>query len=282
MTHTSPANPSSAIHLANAFAESLCTTANAHTETSWESRVSHQSVEAVTHDTLCVALRLAGVVAGELYVTIQRNGAAGLLTAPAGAPARDLQDSWLAFVRDAGARLTAQIPSGLGAISVDGCSTNPAPRGLVFLANVELRGAHGITGAVFLHMSPELKEALTEISAPAQPVVQPFPLTADGRAPLQRIIDVPLQVTLRFGQRQLTLREVLALTSGSLVELDRQVEEPVDLMLGERIVARGEVVIVDGNYGLRVTEVVERSASGSRLPAPATFTDDAMSTSAIA
>ena len=74
---------------------------------------------------------------------------------------------------------------------------------------------------------------------------------------LHRVIDVPLAVTLRFGQRQLTLRELLALNTGSLVELDRQVEEPVDLMLGERIVARGEVVIVDGNYGMRVTQVVE-------------------------
>ena len=77
---------------------------------------------------------------------------------------------------------------------------------------------------------------------------------------LERVINVPLAVTLRFGQRHLTLREVLALTTGSLVELDRQVEEPVELVLGERLIARGEVVIVDGNYGLRVTEVIESAA----------------------
>lgn len=81
---------------------------------------------------------------------------------------------------------------------------------------------------------------------------------------LQRVIDVPLAVTLRFGQRQLTLREVLELNTGSLVELDQQVEEPVQLMLGDRVIARGEVVIVDGNYGMRVTEVVE--SSRQRIP----------------
>jgi flagellar motor switch protein FliN/FliY len=64
-----------------------------------------------------------------------------------------------------------------------------------------------------------------------------------------------LNVTLRFGQRQLTLREVLELTSGSVVELDRQVEEPVELILDGVVVARGEAVVIDGNYGLRVTEV---------------------------
>ncbi len=88
---------------------------------------------------------------------------------------------------------------------------------------------------------------------------------AERTLPLERVVDVPLAVTMRFGQRQLTLRELLELGTGSLLELDRQVEEPVDLMLGTRVIARGEVVIVDGNYGMRITEVLEvpgRSAAG--------------------
>jgi len=74
---------------------------------------------------------------------------------------------------------------------------------------------------------------------------------------LDRILGVKLNLSLRFGRRSLTLREVLDLNSGSVVELDRQVQEPADLMLGDKLVARGEVVIVDGNYGIRVTEVVD-------------------------
>jgi len=67
---------------------------------------------------------------------------------------------------------------------------------------------------------------------------------------------VELDVTLRFGQRQLSLQEIGELRSGSVVELDRLVQDPAELLLGDRVIAKGEVVIVDGNYGLRVTEVM--------------------------
>ncbi len=72
---------------------------------------------------------------------------------------------------------------------------------------------------------------------------------------LDLVMDVELNVTLRFGQRQLTLREVLELTTGSVVELDRQIEEPVELLLDGKVIARGEAVVIDGNYGVRVLEV---------------------------
>jgi flagellar motor switch protein FliN len=74
-------------------------------------------------------------------------------------------------------------------------------------------------------------------------------------ANLQMVMDVELNVALRFGQRQLPLREVLDLSSGSVIELDRMVDEPVELLLDGKVIARGEAVIVDGNYGLRVTEI---------------------------
>jgi flagellar motor switch protein FliN/FliY len=69
------------------------------------------------------------------------------------------------------------------------------------------------------------------------------------------LVDVELAVTLRFGSRRMLLREVLDLSPGIVVELDRQVQEPVDMLLDGRVVARGEVVLLDGNYGLRVTEI---------------------------
>ena len=68
--------------------------------------------------------------------------------------------------------------------------------------------------------------------------------------------DVELDVTLRFGSRQLALKEIADIRSGSLIELDKEVQEPAELLLGERVIARGEVVVVEGNYGLRITEVV--------------------------
>ncbi len=69
------------------------------------------------------------------------------------------------------------------------------------------------------------------------------------------LMDVELGVMLQFGCRQATLREVLELSVGAVLELDREIQEPVELLLNRRVIARGEVVVIDGNYGLRVTEV---------------------------
>ncbi len=68
-------------------------------------------------------------------------------------------------------------------------------------------------------------------------------------------------MSLRFGERTMLLRDILELGEGSVVELDRQVEEPVDLLLDGKMIARGEVVVVDGNYGLRVQKMLNPLAS---------------------
>jgi len=72
---------------------------------------------------------------------------------------------------------------------------------------------------------------------------------------LNLLMDVQLAMTLRFGAKTLLLRDVLDLSPGSVVELNRKVQEPVDLLLEGRLVARGDLVVIDGNYGLRVTDV---------------------------
>jgi flagellar motor switch protein FliN len=76
------------------------------------------------------------------------------------------------------------------------------------------------------------------------------------------LLDVELEAALRFGCREMPLSEILDLGPGDVVQLDRHVSDPVDLIIGDKIVARGEVVLVNGNFGLRVTEV---SAPRKRL-----------------
>lgn len=82
---------------------------------------------------------------------------------------------------------------------------------------------------------------------------------ADSTVPIDPqygiLLDIELEATLQFGSRELPLREVLELGPGDVVELDRHVSEPVDLVVGDRIVARGEVVVQNGNFALRITEV---------------------------
>ncbi len=73
---------------------------------------------------------------------------------------------------------------------------------------------------------------------------------------LDLLLDVELGVTLRFGSRRAPLREVLELSPGAVLELNREIQEPVDLLLNDRVIARGDVVVVDGNYGLHISEVI--------------------------
>jgi flagellar motor switch protein FliN/FliY len=76
---------------------------------------------------------------------------------------------------------------------------------------------------------------------------------ADVDSGIGLLCDIELEATLQFGSREMPLREVLELGPGDVVELDRHVSEPVDLVVGDRIVARGEVVVANGNFALRIS-----------------------------
>lgn len=83
-------------------------------------------------------------------------------------------------------------------------------------------------------------------------------LPAAARRNLAMLLDVELDLSVSFGRTLLPLEDVLKLTSGSIVELNRSATDPVDVLVNDSVVARGEVVVVDGNYGVRITEVVSR------------------------
>jgi flagellar motor switch protein FliN len=88
------------------------------------------------------------------------------------------------------------------------------------------------------------------------PDSEPAKTAVPAQDKLDLLMDVELDVSLRFGKRTMLLREILELDAGSVVELDRQVQEPANLLLDGKLVARGKVVIMDGNYGLRVLEII--------------------------
>ncbi len=68
--------------------------------------------------------------------------------------------------------------------------------------------------------------------------------------------EIPIEVTAELGRAKLTLREVLEIAEGSIIELDRLAGEPLDLKVGGSVVAQGEVVAIDDNYGIRITNVL--------------------------
>ena len=94
----------------------------------------------------------------------------------------------------------------------------------------------------------------TQPAPPPAAAAEPAP-PADLSPGIRLLMDVELEVSLRFGCKELLLGEVLDLGPGDVVQLDRTVTDPVDLIVGDKIVACGEVVLVNGNFGLRVTEV---------------------------
>ena len=73
---------------------------------------------------------------------------------------------------------------------------------------------------------------------------------------LSRVRDIPLEVTVELGRTRLLIRDILDLGSGSIIELDKIAGEPVDLFANGLLVARGEVVVIDDNFGVRVTEII--------------------------
>jgi flagellar motor switch protein FliN/FliY len=72
------------------------------------------------------------------------------------------------------------------------------------------------------------------------------------------LLDVELPVSISFGKTEILMKDILKLTTGSIVELNRGVNEPVEVLVNHRLIARGEVVVVEGNYGVRIQQIVNR------------------------
>jgi flagellar motor switch protein FliN/FliY len=104
-------------------------------------------------------------------------------------------------------------------------------------------------------------------------VTAPGETGASASAELERLYDVPVELAVEIGRTQMTIRETLALGPGSIVTLNRLAGEPVDLLVNGKPIARGEVVVIDEEFGLRVTEVVASETApmddaSAETPAP--------------
>ncbi|MCU0228304.1 MAG: flagellar motor switch protein FliN [Bryobacterales bacterium] len=103
-----------------------------------------------------------------------------------------------------------------------------------------------------------------EVQAQAPPVAGNAPQTHPAAAAVPaaaadpsigRILDFELPLRVSFGKAHLPLRDVLKLTTGSIIELDRSISDPVEIVVNNRVIGRGEVVVVEGNYGIRIQEI---------------------------
>jgi flagellar motor switch protein FliN/FliY len=82
---------------------------------------------------------------------------------------------------------------------------------------------------------------------------------------LDLLLDVPLDVTVELGRSRMSIQELLGLSPGSVIELDKIAGEPLDIVVNDRLIARGEAVVVNDKFGIRITDIVSKSERIARL-----------------
>ncbi len=96
-------------------------------------------------------------------------------------------------------------------------------------------------------------------TAPGQPQAdtsQTAPAAYAGVANINFLLDVPLDVAVELGRTRIAIKDMLQLGPGSVIELDKLIGEPVDLLVNDKLIAKGEVVVFDENFGIRITDII--------------------------
>ena len=153
-------------------------------------------------------------------------------------------------------------------VTTENGGERPAAEGLTEWASITLTFAPPDAPAdappLLVALSPKLLELIAAPPVEAEPAAAPkavptaeAPVAAYSRT-MDLLLDVDLPVTISFGKASLPMKDVLKLTTGSIVELNRALNEPVEVLVNHCLIARGEVVVVEGNYGIRIQEIASR------------------------
>ena len=171
----------------------------------------------------------------------------------------DCRSTFLEVASQTAAAAAGAISQRLGKrVYFSGAQEQAPPPEWAFAVQLELSHEQ-TTHQLALAAGVELMKALDPAPAAAAPAPSPVATTTPSTpANLDLLLEVELPVCVTFGRTQLLLKDVLKLSSGSIVELNRLASEPVEVLINDCVIARGEVVVVDGNYGVRVTEIMSR------------------------
>jgi flagellar motor switch protein FliN/FliY len=237
-----------ALAVAKAAAEAALTALPASTPLQLGTPVGDAS--GITLEGQAVTAKFAGSVNGEIVVVVGQDLADALAASPMGE--LDLAKAIAPAIEAAAATL--------GPVVVD--------PGQALASAVALEALASKGDAVFVPLTDgATTRAVVALSAtpwPAAPGVaeaRPFtPPAVSGRSGLDLLHDVEMEVTAELGRTRMSVRELLALSPGAIVELDRAAGAPTDLLVNGRLIARGEVVVVDENFGIRITEIVSHTA----------------------
>lgn len=168
------------------------------------------------------------------------------------------------FRQFAGTAALALKPQVGGEVSLELAGYGPAGWTPGLTWGVRIKNEASLQFTLLVLLDSALGGSLAAVSGggsaqPPPPPVQPPAASAEvpqSSRNINLLLDIELKVSLRFGKREMLLRDILDLSAGAVVELDQKILDPVDLLVGRKVVARGEVVVMDGHYALRVTEVL--------------------------
>jgi flagellar motor switch protein FliN len=169
----------------------------------------------------------------------------------------DQAAAWIEFLREVAESAAGELLASSGTV----CrieAFHPGPSSSTCTRGFKLSSSGGSWTVWILDSLQSQRSCNRREDAPIAPTPfpeDPYSVPSQLSSGVELLLDVELEAALRFGCREMPLGEILELGPGDVVELDRHVSDPVDLVVGDKIVARGEVVLVNGNFGLRVTEV---------------------------
>ncbi|BEU87172.1 flagellar motor switch phosphatase FliY [Selenomonas sp. TAMA-11512] len=147
-------------------------------------------------------------------------------------------------------------------------ATPPPPTPAAAPAPVPAAAPPPVAAPAMMPAQPAYGTPVVGQSVPVQPAMfsplatQPVQI---NDANIGLILDVPLQVTVELGRTKKTIKDILDLTNGSIIELDKLAGEPVDIQVNGKFLAKGEVVVIDENFGVRITDIVSPEERAAKL-----------------
>jgi flagellar motor switch protein FliN/FliY len=238
------AAPLSVIEIGRAFVDAFAAV--------WGARVGGEaavaSAEPDQSEGWTIVLPLAGAASGRLHLWFDREAAEATTRKLEGdsASADDVARCLMGLVVEAGRTLFARPE--FAAVTSGAPSASPG---------TAAAGAEGFYLAV-----PNAASCRLAVAADVQRTS-----TATPDARLSAVLDVDLPLVVRFGRAVMPLRAIADLGPGSVIDMGRSPDEPVELLVGSKLVARGEVVVVSGNYGVRITELTADRDTAAELEA---------------
>lgn len=216
---------------------------------------------------VAVSARFTGNISGEVLVAVEQPVADALQNSPLGS---------LDLTAALAPALAAAVDSVGSATIGPGQALPPGPALDALLAKpyaavVPLQHNGRTRAVVGLALTVDAgvdRPAVADYPAPGELSqtgdVRRFMPTAVSRSGLDMLRDVAMEVTAQIGSTRMTISELLALADGAVIELDRAAGAPADLLVNGHLIARGEIVVIDENFGVRITEIVaDRESAGT-------------------